>query len=111
MEKLISACGLDCAECDARKATLANDNELREAVAKKWSQAYGAELTAAHINCTGCLEAGAKFSHCNECDYRACVRSKGLKNCAECSDYPCEMISAFFQQVPFAKANLDALRN
>ncbi len=110
MEQLISACGLNCADCDARKATLANDNAQREEVAKKWSTAYGANLTAANITCMGCMEPGVKFAHCNECEYRACVRSKGLKNCSECSEYPCEMLSAFFEHVPFAKTNLDALR-
>ncbi len=34
MEKLISSCGLDCAGCDARNATLANDNELRTKTAE-----------------------------------------------------------------------------
>ncbi|MBM4399685.1 MAG: DUF3795 domain-containing protein [Candidatus Cloacimonetes bacterium] len=110
MEKLIAACGIDCSECDARKATLANDNDLRAQVAEKWSKEYGADLTAEHINCMGCMEAGVHFSHCNECDYRACVRGRGLKNCAECEEYPCEMISQFHGYVPSAKANLEELR-
>lgn len=111
MEKLIAACGIDCSECEARQATLANDNEKRTAVAAKWSQQYQAELTAESINCMGCMEPGVHFGHCNQCDYRACVRSKGLKNCSECSDFPCEMLSQFFGYVPAAKANLEALRS
>ncbi len=110
MEKLISACGLDCAQCEARTATLENDNGKRAAVAEKWSQQYGADITAQNINCMGCMEPGVKFNHCNECEYRACVRSKGLKNCSECGDFPCEIISKFFEYVPFAKANLEELR-
>jgi hypothetical protein len=111
MEKLIAACGIDCSECEARKATLANDNELRAEVAEKWGKQYDANLTAEHINCNGCMEAGVHFSHCNECDYRACVRSKGLTSCADCSDYPCEMLEQFFGFVPKAKENLEALRH
>jgi hypothetical protein len=110
MEKIISACGLNCADCDARKATLTDDNALREKTAAKWADEYGANVTAANINCMGCMEQGVHFSHCDECDYRNCVVERGLNNCSECDDYPCEMISGFFQHVPFAKANLDELR-
>jgi len=35
MEKLISCCKLNCASCDARIATLANDDELRRQTAEK----------------------------------------------------------------------------
>lgn len=110
MEKLIAACGIDCSECEARKATLANDNEKRAQVAEKWSKQYEANLTAEHINCMGCMESGVHFGHCNECDYRHCVRSKGLRNCSECSDYPCEIISQFHSYVPSAQANLEELK-
>lgn len=30
MKQLIACCGLDCESCDARIATVKNDNELRE---------------------------------------------------------------------------------
>ena len=29
MEKVIACCGLNCATCDARTATIANDDDLR----------------------------------------------------------------------------------
>ncbi|HOD18368.1 MAG TPA: DUF3795 domain-containing protein [Candidatus Cloacimonadota bacterium] len=111
MEKLIAACGIDCSKCEARQATIANDNALRTAVAEKWSQRYDIKLTADNINCLGCIEPGVKFAHCYECDIRACVRSKGLKNCAECADYPCAMLQEFLAEVPDAKANLEELRH
>ena len=38
MKKFIAYCGLDCEKCDARKATLNDDNALREKVAKEWSE-------------------------------------------------------------------------
>ena len=110
MEKLIGACGIDCATCECREATLANDNEMRAAVAEKWAQTYNSDIRAEHINCHGCMEAGVHFAHCNECDIRACVRSKGLRNCADCSDYACEQLEQFLGYVPVAKANLEELR-
>ena len=54
MKKLIAYCGLDCEKCDARKATLNDDNALREKVAKEWSELNGVEITPEMINCEGC---------------------------------------------------------
>lgn len=34
MKQLIACCGLDCENCDARIATVRDDNELREKTAK-----------------------------------------------------------------------------
>ncbi len=110
MEKIIAACGIDCSGCECREATLANDNEKRSAVAEKWGKQYDANLSAENINCYGCMEPGMHFNHCNECEYRNCVKSKGLANCSQCADYPCENLEQFFGYVPAAKENLEALR-
>lgn len=57
MKQLIACCGLDCEGCDARIATVGNDNELREKTARKWSEMNNApEITAATINCMGCRQ-------------------------------------------------------
>ena len=37
MKQLIACCGLDCENCDARIATVTNDDALREKTAKAWS--------------------------------------------------------------------------
>ena len=36
--QLIGCCGLDCEKCDARIATITNDNALREKTAALWTQ-------------------------------------------------------------------------
>ena len=54
MNKLIGCCGLDCEKCDARIATLANDNALREKAAALWTKLNGVTITPEMINCTGC---------------------------------------------------------
>ena len=38
MKQLIACCGLDCESCDARIATVRDDNELREKTAQLWSE-------------------------------------------------------------------------
>lgn len=111
MEKLIAYCGLDCVECDARKATLANDDALRAATAEKWSKEFNFAFTPEMVNCTGCKEAGAKIGHCAECEMRACGLERRVVNCGDCEKYAsCAKINDFLKMVPQAKANLNGFR-
>jgi len=111
MQKLIACCGLNCAACDARIATIANDNELRALTAEKWKVQYGAsEITPEMINCTGCREDGVKFSHCAECEIRNCAKSKKLETCADCDKLEnCALLINLHQFVPEALENLKSL--
>ena len=43
--QLIGCCGLDCEKCDARIATLTNDNDLREKTAALWTKLNGVTIT------------------------------------------------------------------
>jgi hypothetical protein len=111
METLIACCGLDCVQCDARKATLANDDALRAATAAKWAKDFGFAFTPAMINCVGCRVEGAKIGHCSECGMRNCAVSRGLENCGVCAEYEsCAKIGEFLKMVPTAKATLDGCR-
>lgn len=111
MEKLIGSCGINCAECDARTATIANDDELREATAAKWRTEFNAQgITAAMINCTGCREEGPKFSHCLECEIINCAMAKGFNTCGDCPDLEtCSIVAGILQAVPGALDNLRSL--
>jgi len=108
MKQLIACCGIDCENCDARKATVNNDNELREKTAKSWSEMYNApHITAASINCMGCRTEGVKFDYCNFCEIRSCANQKGFNTCGECGELDsCQIIGAVLQHVPEAKINL-----
>ena len=111
MEKVIACCGINCVNCDARIATLANDDELRAQTAKKWSTQYNAaDITTEMINCTGCREAGVKFTHCAECEIRNCATSKGFQTCAVCDQLEtCTILVNLHQFVPDALENLKSL--
>lgn len=109
MKELIACCGLDCESCDARIATVRNDNELRQKTAQKWSEMNNApEITAATINCMGCRVDGAKFAYCsNYCEIRKCVSEKGFNTCADCRDLDnCPTVAPIFQHALNAKDNL-----
>ena len=111
MEKLIACCGLDCATCDARIATVSNDDVLRKATAEKWRTAFNApDLTYEMIDCTGCREEGVKFSHCYECEIRTCATAKGFETCGDCKDMEtCALVAGIHKYVPEAKSNLLSL--
>lgn len=111
MEKLIACCGLNCATCDARIATIKDDDSLRAATAEKWQKMYNApSIPIETINCTGCREEGVKFSHCFECKIRNCVNDKGFATCGDCPEMDgCAIVSGIHKYVPDAIANLRSL--
>jgi len=110
MEKLIACCGLNCASCDARNATITNDDKLRKETAEKWTVEFKADITPEMINCTGCREEGVKFAHCAECEIRNCVHAKGSKSCGECKELEsCPKVENILKYVPDALANLQSL--
>ena len=108
MKDLIACCGLDCEKCDARKATVNNDDALRERTAKMWAEANNTTIMAEHINCMGCRVEGAKFIFCSEmCPVRKCVRGKGYSTCAECAEIDtCGKVGQVFRNAPEARGNL-----
>lgn len=111
MEKLISACGLDCASCEGYLATQANDADKIAEIASQWSKQYGAEIKPEHVWCDGCIPGGERAcAHVAECKIRACVVERGFDNCAPCADYACDLLAAVLEHAPHARETLDALR-
>jgi hypothetical protein len=108
MEKIISCCGLNCATCDARIATISNDDVLRKATAEKWSKMYNApNMSPDMINCTGCREPGVKLQHASVCEIRKCADIKNFVTCAECPDLEtCNLVEPIHKHVPEALINL-----
>ncbi len=51
MNDYIAYCELDCETCEARLATVNNDNKLRIKVAEEWSKLNGVEITPEMKSC------------------------------------------------------------
>ncbi|MCQ2742384.1 MAG: DUF3795 domain-containing protein [Bacilli bacterium] len=80
-------CGLNCLECQARKATIDDDDELRKKVAKEWSELNKVEIKPEDINCVGCRIPGKHFAFCESmCPIRQCGIKKSPKGCVWCAD-------------------------
>lgn len=98
--QLIGCCGLDCEKCDARIATITDDNALREQTATLWSKLNGVTITPEMINCVGCRIEGVKTPFCDKlCPVHNCVRKNGLDTCADCS----QMEGLRQELIPFAE--------
>lgn len=108
MNQLIGCCGLDCETCDARIATITNDNALREKTAALWTKLNGVTITPEMINCTGCRIEGAKTPFCDKlCPVHNCVRGKGLDTCADCGQMDgCPTLGTVAVNSPFVLDNL-----
>ena len=86
MRRYIAYCGLDCERCEAYIATVNNDDNLREKVAKEWSELNNVEITPDMINCLGCRMDGVKTPFCDSmCPIRQCAMEEGVETCGSCS--------------------------
>lgn len=110
MNNLISFCGINCESCEARIATVNNDDALRAEVAEKWRKSYNPAITDDMINCTGCRVEGVKVGHWNECQIRICAVGRGYAHCGVCPDMAeCKNIKFVHDHLPEAIDNLKAL--
>ena len=80
-------CGIDCSNCAAYKSTQANDKEKLSELADKWGGDRG--FTAQDMLCDGCTS-DRLYRGCRGCEVRNCARSRGVKACSQCGDYPCD---------------------
>lgn len=93
MEKIIGYCGIICSDCPVLTATVKDDDSERKRVAEISRKQYGKGYRPEDINCDGCISDSPRiFGHCNICEIRKCGREKNVKNCAHCSEYPCERL-------------------
>ena len=66
MNDYIAYCGLDCETCEARLATVKNDNELRRKVAEEWSALNGVETCGDCSEMRSCEKVGAIIGNNSE---------------------------------------------
>jgi len=111
MNDFLACCGLDCETCEARLATINNDDEARQRVAKHWSELNGVEITPEMINCTGCRLPGAKTPYSDSlCPIRKCARERQTTTCGHCGNMEnCEKLSMITANNPEAKKRLEAI--
>ena len=110
MNNYIAYCGLNCETCEARLATVNNDNALCERVAKEWSKLNGVEITPDMIHCVGCRIDGVKTPYCESlCQIRICALQNRMETCSGCAKIKeCEKVGMILQNSEEARNNLKA---
>ena len=108
MKNCIAYCGLDCEACEARLATIHDNDELREKVARQWTETFSASITPEMINCTGCRIEGVKTPYCDTmCEIRRCGMNRGFETCADCGEMDaCEKLKIVIEHCDDALHNL-----
>ena len=108
MNRYIAYCGLNCEMCEARIATINNDDALRAKVAKLWSELNGVEITPDMINCEGCRIGGVKTPYCDTlCPIRQCALGKEIGTCGNCAEVrTCEKADMILGNNEEARRNL-----
>ena len=94
-QKIIAACGNDCAACPRYcKEPYEKTEEALRRTAKLWYEIGYRDhvVTREEISCTGCKPD-------SWCRYGivSCVTQKGLQNCGQCGQYPCEQVLECFR--------------
>jgi hypothetical protein len=87
LSRYIAACGFDCRECPAYKATHGSAAEQKN-VAEKWTKTTGKTMSAADILCDGCRAGGRLVAYCASCNIKTCAEAKGYPTCAHCPEMP-----------------------
>ena len=108
MKDFIAYCGLDCETCEARIATLNNDDDLRRKVAKHWSELNGVEITPEMIHCTGCRMPGEKTPYSGSlCPIRNCAMGRHYGTCGDCREMEtCGKLANILENNALARDNL-----
>ena len=108
MKDYIAFCGLDCERCEARLATVNDDDALRERVAKLWSELNAVEITPEMINCAGCRIDGVKTPFCDSlCEIIHCALAKHTETCGSCGEMDrCEKLAMIIGNNAGARGNL-----
>ncbi len=105
----IAICGLNCEKCEARLATIHNDDAQRRKVAALWSELNGVEITPQMINCAGCRVDGVKTPFCDSlCPIRQCALAKNMETCGQCQEKDsCDKLGMITHNNAEALRNLD----
>ena len=113
MKDNIGYCGINCESCEARIATINDDDELRTKVSKLWSELNDIEITPEMINCTGCRVEGVKTIFCDSlCPIRQCALEKKVETCGNCPEMEkCEKLEMIFENNNEAYENLKEYEN
>jgi hypothetical protein len=90
-EALAGYCGVCCENCLVYR--LYRDGSGEE----QFQFAFTTRCALDQIRCEGC-RTGDRFVMSKYCMFRRCAKGRGLEACAFCADFPCETLTAFYEE-------------
>ena len=90
-----SYCGVNCEKCKVYIGTMADNDKIKQEFATEWSILYKRDFKKEDMVCKGC-KSDTVFALCSLCDITSCNISRGIENCEDCKEFPCERIQRFF---------------
>lgn len=93
---LIGFCGDNCGLCPRYIATKSGDIHNLEKVWDLWVRVgwRDKDTSPEEVACSGCTS----VISCRYDNVRICAKNKGITNCGECIDYPCQEIIKVFEK-------------
>jgi hypothetical protein len=88
-KEIVTRCGMRCDLCPAYKDNISTAD--LEGASKAWKTYFGLDFDPASIRCDGCLEESGHLLD-STCPVRPCVTSRGLEDCSQCSNMPCDKL-------------------
>ncbi len=92
MDEILSRCGYRCDLCLAYRPNIAANSANRQTLSDGWHKYFGFRVPAEAINCDGCMADHPRLID-KKCPVRPCAIAKGIANCSECREYPCDKLS------------------
>ena len=99
---LLGICGVYCGACTTYRAYNDRDQKLID-----WEVKIG--MPRDEIYCRGCTS-DLVNEWCSNCDFRKCVKEKGIAYCFECEDFPCKKLADFSETRPHRTLGLRNLK-
>ncbi len=99
---LLGICGVYCGACTTYRAYNDDDQAL-------FNRNVKMGMPPDQIFCKGC---GSNLINewCANCDFRKCVKEKGVEYCFECKDFPCRKLIDFSKTRPHRTLGLRNLK-
>ncbi|MFA5424566.1 MAG: DUF3795 domain-containing protein [Phycisphaerae bacterium] len=107
----IAYCGIYCDTCPLYKATVANDDDAKLAVAKQWGAAEKSDFKLEDYYCYGCKDKrSVSRLVCYYCTVKECAVKRGLAVCSQCADLErCD--EKLWDEFPWIRETAMSLRN
>jgi len=93
---MICCCGHDCSKCRVYRATITNDDAMRDESVRFYKAQFNMDIPSEKMRCLG-GRSEEIMEACLECPFKKCCEEKGLYTCSQCPQ-PCETFTGYAEK-------------